>query len=264
MAAEAPVAPVSQHVFAGGGVEEEQTGRRQLIRLVALMSGIFTVRYLMNTYWRRRVGSGGSRKVGSDQEGFSVANLFFGDGGDGGDASGDGVGGGGVEAMHRVRRGKRSYEVRRVDNGLNDEAVADYLHRIHSDLVKVSQTNKEPSMEQYMERLRASLPTLKIRENPLRYPEQRFTSYSVNKGEKMVMCVRDPSTNDVHDYNTIMYVALHEAAHIACPDVGHTKLFKEIQRYLVRSAIELGVYEDKDYQDHPQSYCGITINESLL
>ena len=34
--------------------------------------------------------------------------------------------------------------------------------------------------------------------------------------------------NEIHDMNTLIYVVIHEMAHVACPEYGHTKLFKEI------------------------------------
>ena len=51
------------------------------------------------------------------------------------------------------------------------------------------------------------------------------TSYSVNKGEELVFCIRHrkkKNKNKLHKINTLMYVAIHELAHIGCPEIGHT------------------------------------------
>ena len=35
----------------------------------------------------------------------------------------------------------------------------------------------------------------------------KYTSYSINKGEKMYICMKNPKKNNIyHDYNTILYV----------------------------------------------------------
>ena len=53
----------------------------------------------------------------------------------------------------------------------------------------------------------------------------KFTSYSVNKGEEIVFCLRSKKDNKLHDINELMYVAIHEIAHVGCPEIGHTPLF---------------------------------------
>ena len=118
-------------------------------------------------------------------------------------------------------------------------------------------------MKPYIKRLMERLPYVKFSENSKKIPPPELTSYSVNKGEKIVMCMNDPKTQLTHDYNTLMYVALHEAAHVACPERGHTPRFRCIQKYLVDKAKILGIYKDIDYKTNPQPYCGIMIREDL-
>ena len=56
-----------------------------------------------------------------------------------------------------------------------------------------------------------------------------YTSYSINKGEQIVFCLRSKRFKDqIHRLNLVMYVAIHELAHVACPEYGHTDLFKKI------------------------------------
>ena len=66
-----------------------------------------------------------------------------------------------------------------------------------------------------------------------------YTSYSVNKGEEIVFCLKsrkDPY--NLHDINLMMYVAIHELAHIGCHEIGHTDLFKKIFAFYLEVAIE--------------------------
>lgn len=97
--------------------------------------------------------------------------------------------------------------------------------------------------------------------------DESYTSYTVNKGEKIVICLRSRSIseyNKTHDLNTVMYVVIHELAHVACPEYGHTPLFKEIFKFLLKQSSSIGIYIIINYVNFPVDYCGMTINEYLL
>lgn len=94
--------------------------------------------------------------------------------------------------------------------------------------------------------------------------DEKYTSYTVNKGEKIVFCLRSKVLNEIHDMNTLMYVVIHELGHVGCPEFGHTTLFKEIFTFLLEQSIVVGIYIAVDYRIKPQYYCGMTINEYLL
>lgn len=87
------------------------------------------------------------------------------------------------------------------------------------------------------------------------------TSYSINKGEELVFCIRSKSTHKIHNENTIMYVAIHELAHIACPIYdNHGELFQKIFKFLLEVSIKIGIYDYVNYKNNPTEYCGMTIN----
>lgn len=92
---------------------------------------------------------------------------------------------------------------------------------------------------------------------------EKYTSYSVNKGEQLVICLRSLKTNELHDINIIMYVVIHELSHIACPEYGHTELFKEIFAYLLRNAISINIYNRIDFYKNPEDYCGLMLTDSI-
>jgi len=100
-----------------------------------------------------------------------------------------------------------------------------------------------------------------IKEN---YNESNYTSYTVNKGEEMVFCIRSRKNNNFHDLNLIMYVAIHELGHIACPEIGHTALYNDIFAFLLEHAIELNIYKMDDYSINPQEYCGMEVYSNIL
>lgn len=94
-------------------------------------------------------------------------------------------------------------------------------------------------------------------------PFGKHTSYTVNKGEEIAVCLREKSM-DIHNINIVMYVVIHELAHVACPEIGHTALFKKIFIFLLNISTKIGIYEKVDYSESPEAYCGITIRENLL
>lgn len=94
---------------------------------------------------------------------------------------------------------------------------------------------------------------------------EEYTSYTINKGEKIAFCLRSKKyPYKFHDINLITYVALHEISHIACPEIGHTDLFKEIFAFITQTAINLDIYQYEDFKRYPKEYCGIDVNDSII
>ena len=95
-------------------------------------------------------------------------------------------------------------------------------------------------------------------------PNTNYTSYSVNKGEKLVFCIRSKKNHKLIDINTMMFVAIHELAHVMTKSVGHTEEFWANMRYLLKKGIKIGVYKPVDYKKNPVPYCGTEITDSPL
>jgi hypothetical protein len=93
--------------------------------------------------------------------------------------------------------------------------------------------------------------------------EVGYTSYSVNKGEKIVMCLRQ-QTDAFVDENVLVYVAVHELGHLMTDEVGHTPAFWDNFKRLAAEAIDIGVYVKVDFQNDPKPYCGISISSSVV
>jgi len=122
---------------------------------------------------------------------------------------------------------------------------------------------KYPDFEPYIKQLYKNLNKDRslIYEND---PNSKLTSFSVNKGEEIAFCLRSKKTNELHQLNLIMYVALHEMAHIACPEIGHGDLFKKIFKFLTEVAIEIKLYELDNYESKPVEYCGMMLSSNIL
>lgn len=93
--------------------------------------------------------------------------------------------------------------------------------------------------------------------------ESGYTSYSVNKGEKIILCIRQLDKSFA-DTNVVMYVAIHELGHLMTPEIGHTDLFWKNFKWLLDEAIQLKLYVKVDYKNNPSSYCGISITSSVV
>lgn len=92
---------------------------------------------------------------------------------------------------------------------------------------------------------------------------EKNTSYSINKGEKVVLCLRQKDgTNQFADENIILFVALHEISHIMTKSVGHTDEFWSNFKFVLIDAQNAGIYKCIDFESKPQKYCGITITNS--
>jgi predicted metal-dependent hydrolase len=93
-----------------------------------------------------------------------------------------------------------------------------------------------------------------------------YTSYSVNKGEQIVFCLRTKSLqNNLHDLNLMMYVVLHEISHVACPIYdNHGPLFREIFNFITLYAIKLNIYTRINFKLNPIDYCGLLISDSIV
>lgn len=113
----------------------------------------------------------------------------------------------------------------------------------------------------YVKTIQNRLPFSIIRESS---PTSQYTSYTTNKGEEITFCLRCKQNGYLHDVNDIMYVAIHEIAHIGCPEIGHTKLFHKINKYLLQEGINKGIYEYRNYKLKNADYCGLKLNNTII
>jgi predicted metal-dependent hydrolase len=96
-------------------------------------------------------------------------------------------------------------------------------------------------------------------------PNDKYTSYSVNKGQKIVFCLRSRSGEEkIVDENIITFVALHELSHIMTKSVGHTEEFWNNFRILLRVGIKLKLYQHQNFNNNPVDYCGTKITDTPL
>ncbi len=100
--------------------------------------------------------------------------------------------------------------------------------------------------------------------------DEGYSSYTVNKGQRIVLCLRSRDKKNpknggkLEGENTLVYVVVHELAHLATEEVGHPPEFWANFKFLVKEAVDLGVYKDHDYSEDPVEYCGVKIDSSSV
>ena len=153
-----------------------------------------------------------------------------------------------------------TYLVRKMPD---DQKAANLIGKIRIKLDKICDycLKKYPNKE--------SIKRMRRKFNPNNISEtgknSKYTSYSVNKGEKLVLCLRSRDGKDtLIDENTLTFVSVHELSHIMTKSVGHTPEFWKNFKFLLEIAIKLGLYTREDYSVNPKPYCGITVSDSPL
>ena len=153
-------------------------------------------------------------------------------------------------------------------NDLPDsKEAANTLNKIMTTLNKLvnkileDKKNKDDEYIENVKTIKERLPFVRISENPT---DSNYTSYSINKGEELVFCIRDYKKYKIHSFNELLYVAIHEIAHIGCPEIGHGSLFQSINLYLLEKAVEYNIYKYVDYEKYNKKYCGMTLTSTIL
>jgi len=139
-------------------------------------------------------------------------------------------------------------------NKLIDKIIIDYDNNNNK-------TKDDNTYIKYVRIIKERLPNVLISETST---DSNYTSYSVNKGEELVFCIRDKKKYKIHPINELLYVAIHEIAHIGCPEVGHTNIFNEINLYLLKKAIYYNLYKYVDYSKDNRDYCGMILKTTIL
>ena len=172
------------------------------------------------------------------------------------------VGGGNFPTVNVVSKvDGQTYKVRDMPD---KEKAADLMATLRIKLVKLCNAMEKkypdkPQVKQMVQNFRA---------DPSRFieatPESEHTSSTVNKGEIINMCLRqrDGPDESLVDENVMMFVALHEFAHVCTDSVGHDSTFWNNFGWLLKEAEALNLYRYTDFSAHPVSYCGVYITDS--
>jgi len=93
----------------------------------------------------------------------------------------------------------------------------------------------DPRLDMLKERIATVIP--EIRQVEMSGSNKSFT---INK-KSVYICTKDENGTYYED-NMLIYVILHELAHVLCDEVGHTEKYKAIFRSLLERATKAGLY----------------------
>jgi len=154
-----------------------------------------------------------------------------------------------------------------IQNLPNKETAVEHMVIIRANLTKLYEYYKndpalaaDPPVARFLARYQPDV----FIENDMTSPD---TSYSENKGQKIVVCLRDKTKAPEYpliEINTIMFVMLHEMAHLMTETIGHTPEFWNNFRRILHDAVKVGIYQQVSYASNPTPYCGMMITDSPL
>ena len=151
----------------------------------------------------------------------------------------------------------KKYYVRRLDD---KQEAADKMANISiklNKLIKHIEGEDKDGVKYLCDNFKSEIITENI-------PGSVYVAYSVNKGEELSLCIRDKDTNQFIDDNTIIFVAVHELAHIMTDETGHTPKFWKNMKYLLEKSNEINIYDIVDYSKNPIVYCGQDITSTPI
>ena len=87
------------------------------------------------------------------------------------------------------------------------------------------------------------------------------SSYNIGKGSSIGVCLKN-SEGIYYPINFLMFIIIHELAHIITKKYKHSTIFWENNVWLMKEAHAIGVYLPKNYSHYPIKYCGMNINSN--
>ena len=138
------------------------------------------------------------------------------------------------------------------------EMMAEIKRRLQL-LINYCVTNfpNDPNVQQMKQRFKSQ----NIQETDL---SDSGTSYSIDKGKEVNLCLRDKKTARLHQINLLMYVSVHELSHIMATSFGHNGEFGKTFKFLLQQAVKIGIYKPIDYSKKNVNFCGMDVNSNIL
>ena len=126
--------------------------------------------------------------------------------------------------------------------------LVDYVHNKHGDQDNVKRLVEGYNPQRVMETL----------------PTSEFTAFSENKGEKIAFCLntKREGVSNMIDEHTLMFVAIHELAHVCTKSIGHKTEFWDNFKFLLENAKDANIHLPVDYKTKPAEYCGMNIKDN--
>ena len=165
------------------------------------------------------------------------------------------------ETFEVVKTGKNGIEYS-VQEYPNSQEAANILAQLDTNInIFLSKLKETHSDDERIKRMSKNLKSTIIEEAPHKDGE---STYTINKGELMKICLRKKiKDKPFHTLNTLMFVVIHELAHVISVSVGHNEEFMTNFRFLLREAPKYDIdYEPIDYSENSMEYCGVKVTHN--
>lgn len=145
------------------------------------------------------------------------------------------------------------YYVRNTENSAETANTLARLNKMAQEFIK--KLSNDSSIVQF----KPVVKRLEKRYNPAALSESKvqenLTSYTINKGEAIHLCVRTRDTHDkLYSDNVLFGVLVHELAHVGSIGVDHGPEFIRNFDFLLTKAVEYGMFKKII---EPFNYCGL-------
>ena len=144
----------------------------------------------------------------------------------------------------------------------NHDKAAKIIGKLDDNINKFADhlLDKYPN-DKRIQRLVNNLQETKYEEAP---HENGESTYTINKGELIKICLRKKKDGQpLHNLNTLMFVVIHELAHVMSVSIGHNKEFMDNFRFLLREADDIDIdYTPIDYSEENMTYCGVKVTHN--
>lgn len=87
-------------------------------------------------------------------------------------------------------------------------------------------------------------------------------AFTINKGRSIHFCL--DSVNNESKYQTLLFIAIHELAHVMSVSYNHTPEFHRNFKKLLILAAKHGIYTPQCFNKNPVTYCGTYIGTTPL
>jgi hypothetical protein len=135
--------------------------------------------------------------------------------------------------------------------------VEKYIDRLITYLDNKYQSGRDRRVDRLVNRLH----NIRLEESPF---EHDTSSYTLNKGELIAVCLRNKEDKGFHDFELLKFVIIHELAHVASVSTGHNQEFIDNFKWLLQEAHDAGMYHPVDYSKNPVTYCGVDVTNNPM
>jgi hypothetical protein len=172
----------------------------------------------------------------------------------------------------KIKLGENSYNV--SDDFENKENSAKLQKSILNDIDKVMKSLDEKFNSESMSNIHGNTVNHKSMINNFKRrwsknnfyegtPNSKDSSFTIGKGDYFVICMRNKQ-GVFHDRITLLFVVLHEVAHIMNNNYGHGRDFWSIFKWLLGEAENILGVKFPNYEETPVQYCNTKIYSNPL